>query len=635
MAPLSLAFVGPADDHVLLVTPAGTEQVPVPDIDERVRYFSEVHRYADRVYHALDELARRTHLDAVVFAHDGAAGFTAIRAKRTLGKCPDTRLVVRLQTPAALVREVVGQGPTDFPEEIRLYAEDYTLTHADVVVTPTDALDRWVRQRFGRPTVRIDPPVPDAPAGPADGPPELLYLGDLSPAKGADRFVALAEHIAEGFAARNADLRFRLLGADTSTDPFGRSYQAHLARRMPPALADRLTFEPPSPVPAGAFCLFPARCDHAPIELLRAMAAGATVVVDQYEGLSELVEDGVSGRVVDTDDAAAVAEAVLALCDDPATRRRLGEGARRVAHERHSPAVFRARLAAAIRQPQPHRQARAPVRPEQSVSVVIPVFRQVRYLHETVASVRASQHGDVEIVVVDDGSADPAVDDVLAGLHDDPDADVHVVRRATNGGVAAARNSGIAASSGRFVMPLDGDDLLDPTYVPKALAALRRNPDLAYVGCYSQNFGLLDTTYVPVGYVPNLMLFLHTDGRCTKLFDRAAIEAVGGYDEDLPAFEDWDMYLRLADHGFAGDVLPETLFRYRRHRESTVFSWSNDIRIELLQHLARKHRHVLADRYEAVVLNLLHLWKTHYEVSESVLLQTQWSGVALDPGPQG
>jgi glycosyltransferase involved in cell wall biosynthesis len=251
--------------------------------------------------------------------------------------------------------------------------------------------------------------------------------------------------------------------------------------------------------------------------------------------------------------------------------------------------------------------------------VVIPVFDQPRYLRETVASARASQHDDLEIVVVDDGSTDPRVDEVLGTLDDD----VVVVRRLTNGGVAAARNSGIAAASGRFVMPLDGDDLVNPTYVPQALAALQRHPELAYVGCYSQNFGLLDTTYVPVGYVPDLMLFLHTDGRCTKLFDRTAIEAVGGYDEDLLAFEDWDLYLSLAERGFTGDVLPEALFRYRRHRESTVFTWSNDKRIELLQHLVRKHRGLLADRYETVVLHLLHLWKTYYEVSESVLLQAQ------------
>ncbi|MDQ4069096.1 MAG: glycosyltransferase [Actinomycetota bacterium] len=677
----SLADTG---ERVLLVTPDGVEgvQLPaaamlgverasVPDLDPRVRYFTEVHRYSDRVYQAIEEVTRRDRVDAVVFGHERAEGFTTVRAKRMLGRFADTRLVVVVQTPATLVRQAVGYGVTDFSEEIRLYAEDYVVAHADVVVTPTAALDRWVRERFGRPTVRIDPPLTDEcfaaehrslPAKAVGDQVrqtkggELVFLGALTPAKGADLFVAAAERIV----ARAPGFRFRVHGLDTPTDPFGRSYRVHLEARLPPSLRGRLTFHDPLPlfdpglggtVPTGTLCLFPARCDHAPYELLRAMRSGATVIVSRHEGVAELVDDGVSGRVVDAADPDAVADAVLSLHCDDATRRRLGESAC-AASDRGTPTVFRARLLAACGlapappvptavpgdtplwshgPPAPDPTGRptpAAQRPRiaggsragpRSVSVVIPVFEQVHYLRETVASVQASYHDDLEIVVVDDGSTDPQVDQVLQSLGDD----VVVVRRTTNGGVAAARNFGIAASSGRFVMPLDGDDLIDATYVPKALEALLRHPELSYVGCYSQNFGLLDTTYVPVGYVPNLMLFLHTDGRCTKLFDRTAIEAVGGYDDELPAFEDWDLYLRLAKHGFAGDVLPEALFRYRRHRKSTVFSWSNDIRIELLQYLVRKHRDLLAERYDTVVLHLLHLWKTYYEVSESVLLQAQ------------
>ncbi|HEV7759344.1 MAG TPA: glycosyltransferase [Acidimicrobiales bacterium] len=647
-AALAAMAAAPGGEPVFLVTstpahpPAGVEVVPVPELDPRIRYFSELHRYADRVYHALDALTRRTPLDTVVFSHDRAEGFTTIRAKRTLGRFAGTRLVVAVQTPAALVREAVGWGPTDLAEQIRLYAEDYAIAHADVVVSPTAALDRYVRQRFDRPTVRVDPPLADEPTPPgaAPGPgnrPELVFLGALTPAKGADRFVAVAERIA----ARDPEFRFRLHGPDTPTDPFGGSYRAHLEARLPAAVAGRIGFETALPGPEldrvvgpGTLCLFPARCDHAPYELLRALHRGAAVLVGRHDGVAELVDDGITGRVVDVTDPDAVADAVLALHGDRAERRRLGEGARRAWRERGAPAAYRARMRDLARAGPPATAtatatAIAKARRDRSVSVVIPVFAQPRYLRETVASARASQHDDLEIVVVDAGSTDPRVDQVLATL----DADVVVVRRATNGGVAAARNSGIAAASGRFVMPLDGDDLVDPTYVPRALDALQRHPGLAYVGCYSQNFGLLDTTYVPVGYVPDLMLFLHTDGRCTKLFDRTAIEAVGGYDEDLPAFEDWDLYLRLAKHGFTGDVLPEALFHYRRHRESTVFTWSNDSRIELLQHLVRKHRDLLADHYETVVLHLLHLWKTYYEVSESVLLQTQERTAAADPEP--
>ncbi|HEX6569281.1 MAG TPA: glycosyltransferase [Acidimicrobiales bacterium] len=615
--------------------PPGVEVVAVQDADPKVRHFSELHQYADRVWATLDALCRRVRVDAAEFSQHGAEGFTAIRAKRTLGRFPDTRLVVCLHAPRDLARQVTGYGTTDFGEEIRSFAEDYCVAHADTVVAPTASLADYVEERFSRTAVRVPYPLVGTPTAESEpvvprdrGLAELLYVGPLSPAKGADLFVEVAAHVA----ALEPRFRFAMVGPDTPSDPFGGSYRAHLAARTPPDVAARLDVRPLPPggdpgraLPPFSLCLFPARRDDSPYALLDAMRRRAAVLVSGSGGMAELVEDGETGLVVDVTDPHAVARTVLGLHADAATVERLGSGARRAALRRGAPDAYRARMAA-VHGARPPSRPRRPGPDRPLVSVVVPVFDQVRYVRETVTSVRDSHYDNLEVVVVDDGSTDPRARDELGAL-----GDVVVVSHATNRGVAAARNTGVAASSGRFVMPLDGDDLIDPSYVPKALDALLRNPELAYVGCYSRNFGLLDTTYVPVGHVPNLMLFLHTDGRCTKLFARDALDRVGGYDENLPAFEDWDLYLSLAAQGDSGDVLPEQLFFYRRHRESTVFTWSNDKRIELLQFLVRKHRRLLADRYEAVVLNLLHLWKTYYEVSESVMLQRRLHD---DPGAE-
>jgi glycosyltransferase involved in cell wall biosynthesis len=193
--------------------------------------------------------------------------------------------------------------------------------------------------------------------------------------------------------------------------------------------------------------------------------------------------------------------------------------------------------------------------------------------------------------------------------------------RKANGGIASALNAGLAASSGRYIVPLGADDLLHPEYLAKGLAALERNPDLSYVTCYARYFGLLDLVYAPVGYVPELMLFLHTDGKTTTMFDAEALRDVGGYDEDMFAFEDWEIQIRLHKQGHRGDVLPAALFSYRRHAESTVYTRSNFKRVELLQFLADKHQDLLAEQYQVVVAHLLHLWKTGYEPSESVRQQ--------------
>ena len=245
------------------------------------------------------------------------------------------------------------------------------------------------------------------------------------------------------------------------------------------------------------------------------------------------------------------------------------------------------------------------------VSVVIPLFNQGAFVREAVASIRASAGVDPEIVVVDDGSTDDAtrrIFDALSGI---------VKVRQPNRGLSAARNSGIARSSGAYVVPLDADDILHPDYLRTALVALRRNPELGYVNSYVRNFGLFDSPRVAIGNVPEVMLFVHTDGQPCGVYQRSALDAVGCFDEDLPGFEDWDMQIRLAKAGFGGDVLPRELVRYRRHADSLVFRSSNRLRVGQLQYLLRKHEDLFAPRAMSVALRLIELWKNNVEVSQS------------------
>jgi glycosyltransferase involved in cell wall biosynthesis len=246
------------------------------------------------------------------------------------------------------------------------------------------------------------------------------------------------------------------------------------------------------------------------------------------------------------------------------------------------------------------------------VSFVIPLFNQGEYVQAAIGSALASDHPEVEVVVVDDGSTDPATRQVFDELHG-----VVKVRQA-NRGLAAARNAGIAASSGTLILPLDADDLVDPAYAGLATRSLERAPDLAYVTSYARNFGLFEGGFAPVGNVLPLMPFLHTDGRCASLYRRSALEQVGGYDEDLPAYEDWDLQIRLGKVGLAGDVLPAELFFYRRHHASLVFRHSNANRVELLQYLMRRHADLLAPQGLELALKLVHLWRTGFESSESM-----------------
>jgi hypothetical protein len=167
--------------------------------------------------------------------------------------------------------------------------------------------------------------------------------------------------------------------------------------------------------------------------------------------------------------------------------------------------------------------------------------------------------------------------------------------------------------------------MIHPGFLPAAVDALRRRDDLAFASGYVRYFGLLDLVYVPAGPAGNLNLVLHTHLKSAVLYRREALERVGGYDENLPAFEDWEIQIRLTRAGYDSDVLPLVGQLYRRHADSMSFSMSNGMRSELIQYLVRKHAHSLT-KVELITLlqTLVDLWKTGYEPSTSVLLQRAW-----------
>ena len=106
-----------------------------------------------------------------------------------------------------------------------------------------------------------------------------------------------------------------------------------------------------------------------------------------------------------------------------------------------------------------------------TVTVIIPVYKVKRYLDACVESVVRQRDADLEILLVDDGSPDrcPALCDAWA----EKDPRIKVIHR-ENGGLSAARNSGIDAAMGEFLLFVDSDDLLEPDAVRRAVDAQRQ-----------------------------------------------------------------------------------------------------------------------------------------------------------------
>jgi len=198
------------------------------------------------------------------------------------------------------------------------------------------------------------------------------------------------------------------------------------------------------------------------------------------------------------------------------------------------------------------------------VSVVLPTYERAGLVGRAIDSVLAQTFADFELVVVDDASGDDTPD-VVCGYDDDR---VEYVRHETNRHVSAARNTGIERADGRYVAFLDDDDEWLPTKLEKQVALLEGAPErvgLAY--CWMD---YVDGEEVMEEYRPTLRgeiferaLAGQPIGGCSTLLVRAsAIEAVGGFDEDLPRGNDGD-FIRRVCREYHVDYVPEVLVRYR------------------------------------------------------------------------
>jgi len=195
------------------------------------------------------------------------------------------------------------------------------------------------------------------------------------------------------------------------------------------------------------------------------------------------------------------------------------------------------------------------------VAVVIPCFNHGRYLAETVESVLAQSFRELEVVVVDDGSTDDsaAVAEALGAAHP---GRVRLLRQPNAGHPSLARNNGIRATSGEYVLCLDADDKLPPDWLAACVAALDARPDAGVAYTDQQDFGATDRYHVVAEYDFRAQAHKNWFGICS-LFRRAAWEAVGGWDAEIALSEDWDFWIGCGYHGFPAIKVHGVAWLYR------------------------------------------------------------------------
>lgn len=204
-----------------------------------------------------------------------------------------------------------------------------------------------------------------------------------------------------------------------------------------------------------------------------------------------------------------------------------------------------------------------------AVSVIVPCYAQADFLAEAIESVVTQTFGDWECLIVDDGSPDHTAQvarDLIARY---PDKRIRLIRK-TNGGLSDARNAGIREARGRYILPLDADDRLDPRYLAETVPILERNLDIAIVYVDERNFGEAEHVHRKGVVTLGNLLVGNVHDYCS-LYRRSVWERVGGYSPAMYlGAEDWCFWIGAAKLGFRSYHVEQPLFWYRKRRGTMV-----------------------------------------------------------------
>lgn len=224
------------------------------------------------------------------------------------------------------------------------------------------------------------------------------------------------------------------------------------------------------------------------------------------------------------------------------------------------------------------------------VAVIVPCFNDGSLIGETLASIDEREH--VELVVVDDASTDPATREVLAAI---AAGGTPVMRHDVNRGLPAARMSGLRATRAPYVFPLDADDLLLSGVLSAMADRLDAEPAAAVCFGDYEEFGHVERVKrVPARLDPYRVAF-RNDYPVSSLFRRAALEDAGGWRAvgfDV-GYEDWQLWMTLAERGASSVHLGRVAYRRRLHGERMLTSAGRSHR-RLYAELRRGHPDLFA-----------------------------------------
>ena len=223
------------------------------------------------------------------------------------------------------------------------------------------------------------------------------------------------------------------------------------------------------------------------------------------------------------------------------------------------------------------------------VSIIITNYNKTEYIEETILSALSQTYKNCEIIVIDDYSSTEEVEKLRGIEQKYKRKDIKFIYNDKNIGVVGTRNKAIKISSGEYILPLDGDDIIDSEYVKLGVEQLDSNPNLGIVYCDAHFIGEKKGSWDLPKYNPDLICIENVIFSAA-LFRKNDFISVGGYNNIFnKGHEDWDLWLSIIELGREVYKIPLDLFAYRILKKNSRSLSANRLLHETTYKIMNEH----------------------------------------------
>lgn len=231
------------------------------------------------------------------------------------------------------------------------------------------------------------------------------------------------------------------------------------------------------------------------------------------------------------------------------------------------------------------------------VSIIIPCYNQESFITEAIESALNQTYKNLEIVVINDASTDNSAQIIQSFA--DKNSNIVFLNETVNKGVVKSKNLAISKCSGDYILPVDGDDKIENTYVEKAVAILDKDEDVRIAYARTQLFGSINEEFKLADFSPAKIIFNNCIPN-TAMFRKEDFIAVGGYHEYMKdGWEDWNLWISILEiaqnREKCAQRIDEKLYLYRMLNTQTRSSFGYEVKNKLFVNIISNHQKLYSE----------------------------------------